>query len=52
MSKDEVMKIQAALVNLENSEDGKKLLEKLGVKGFVPGNQQEYLDLLSWLEKK
>lgn len=51
MSKEEVMKIQAALINLENSEDGKKLLEKLGVKGFVPGNQQEYLDLQDWLEK-
>ena len=52
MSKDEVMKLQSALVNLENSDDGKKLLEKIGVKGFVPGNQQDYLDLLSWLEKK
>lgn len=52
MSKDDVSKIQTALVNLENSEDGKKLLEKLGAKGFVPGNQQDYLDMLSWLEKK
>jgi len=52
MSKDDVMKIQTALINLENSEDGKKLLEKLGVKGFVAGNQQDYIDLQSWLEKK
>jgi ABC-type phosphate/phosphonate transport system substrate-binding protein len=52
MSKDDVVKIQSALVNLENTEDGKKLLEKLGMKGFVPGNQQDYLDLLGWLEKK
>lgn len=51
MSKDDVMKIQTALINLENSEDGKKLLEILGVKGFVPGNQQDYLDLQNWLEK-
>lgn len=52
ISKDDVMKIQSALVNLENSQDGKKLLGELGVKGFVPGNQQDYIDLLSWLEKK
>lgn len=52
MSKDDVMKIQAALIHLENTEDGVKLLEKLGVKGFVPGNQQDYIDLQSWLEKK
>ncbi len=52
MSKEDVMKIQTALVNLESSEDGKQLLAKLGVKGFVPGSQQEYLDLQNWLEKK
>jgi ABC-type phosphate/phosphonate transport system substrate-binding protein len=52
MSKENVLKIQTALVNLENSEEGKKLLEKLGVKGFVPGNQQDYLDLQDWVEKK
>jgi len=51
-SKDDVEKIRAALVNMENTDDGKKLMGKLGVKGFVPGNQQDYLDLLSWLEKK
>lgn len=52
MSKDDVMKIRSALVSLEKSEDGKAMLDKLGMKGFVPGNQQDYLDLLSWLEKK
>lgn len=52
VSQDDVEKIRAALVNLENSEDGKQLLAKLGVKGFVPGNQQDYLDLQAWLEKK
>lgn len=52
MSKEDVEKIRAALVNMEKTEDGKKLMGKLGVKGFVPGNPQDYLDLLSWLNKK
>lgn len=52
VSGDDVKKIQSALVNLENTADGKILLEKLGIKGFVPGNQQDYVDLLNWLEKK
>ncbi|MDO8892266.1 MAG: PhnD/SsuA/transferrin family substrate-binding protein [Sulfurimicrobium sp.] len=51
MSKDDVIKIQSTLVNMENSDEGRKLLEKLGVKGFVPGSQKEYLDLQIWLEK-
>lgn len=51
VSGDDVKKIQSALANLENTADGKILLEKLGVKGFVPGNQQDYIDLLNWLEK-
>lgn len=51
MNKDDVMKIQSALANIENTEDGKRLMGKLGVKGFVPGNQQDYVDLLNWLEK-
>lgn len=52
ISKDDVEKLRAALVDLENTDEGKKLMEKLGVKGFVPGNAQDYLDLLAWLEKK
>lgn len=52
MSEGDVMKIQTALVDMENSPDGKALLGKLGVKGFVPGKQQDYLDLQTWLEKE
>ncbi len=46
---DEVTKMQKALVEMENSEEGKKILEKVGVKGWVPGNPQEYVEMLTWL---
>lgn len=48
----EVDKIRAALVALDTTDEGRAILEKIGVKGFVPGNQQAYLDMLAWVEKK
>lgn len=51
ISADDVAKLRDALINLENTEDGKKILAKIGVKGFVPGNQQDYLDLLKWIDE-
>lgn len=49
MPPEDVAKVRETLINMENSEEGKKVLEKIGVKGFVAGNKQEYLDLLTWL---
>ena len=49
MSKDEVAKMQKALIDMENTDEGKKILAKIGVKGWVPGNPQEYVDMLTWL---
>lgn len=49
MSKDGVAKMQKALTDMENSEEGKKILAKIGVKGWAAGNPQEYLDMLTWL---
>ena len=49
VAKDEVAKMRKALLEMENSEDGRKILDKIGVKGWVPGNPQEYLDMLVWL---
>ncbi len=48
----DVEKIRAALVALDTTDEGKKILEKIGIKGFMPGNQQAYLDMLAWIEKK
>lgn len=47
--KDEVLKMQKALIEMEATEEGKKILEKIGVKGWVAGNPQEYIDMLTWL---
>lgn len=49
VSKADVASMQKALIEMENSEDGKKILAKIGVKGWVGGNPQEYVDMLSWL---
>jgi phosphonate transport system substrate-binding protein len=48
LSKNEVANMQKALIEMESSEEGKKILAKIGVKGWVGGNPQEYVDMLSW----
>lgn len=52
MSKVEIEKMQKALIEMEESEEGKKMLAKIGVKGWVPGKAQDYVDLLNWLSAK
>lgn len=49
---EQVNKIRDALIALDKTAEGKAMLEKIGIKAFVPGNQQAYLDMLSWIEKK
>ena len=49
ISKGEVEKMQKALIDMGNTDEGKKILAKIGVKGWVPGNPQEYVDMLTWL---
>ena len=49
VSPQEVAKLREALIGMENSDEGKAVMAKIGVKGFVPGNKQEYLDLLPWM---
>ena len=49
---EQLAKIRAALVALDKNEAGQAILEKIGVKAFVPGSQQAYLDLLQWVEAK
>lgn len=52
LSTQDVEAMRTALLHMDESDDGKKILEQMGVKGFVPGNPQEYLDLLAWIQKK
>jgi ABC-type phosphate/phosphonate transport system substrate-binding protein len=47
-----VSKLREALLALDTTEEGKAILEKIGIQGFVLGNQQAYLDMLAWIEKK
>jgi len=49
MSKDQVARMQKALIEMENSDEGKKILAKISVKGWAPGNAQDYVDMMSWL---
>lgn len=49
---EQLTKIRNALIALDQNEAGKAILEKIGVKAFVLGNQQVYLDMLKWIEAK
>jgi len=49
LSKNEVAGMQKALIDMENSEEGKKILAKITVKGWVAGDPKEYVDMLTWL---
>ena len=45
-------KLKQALLNLDKAPEGQEMLKKVGVPGFVEGNQQAYLDMLKWVEGK
>lgn len=49
VSKEDVTKMQKALIDMENTDEGKKILAKIGVKAWVPGNPQDYVGMLTWL---
>lgn len=45
-------KLKQALLDLDKTPEGQEMLKKIGVPGFVEGNQQAYLDMLKWVEGK
>ncbi len=45
----EVAAMQEALIAMENTEEGKAILKKIGVKGWAAGQGKDYVDLLSWI---
>jgi phosphonate transport system substrate-binding protein len=45
-------KLKAALLALDQTPQGQAILKQVGVEGFVPGEQQAYLDMLKWVEGK
>lgn len=42
--------VRAALLKLNGTPQGDKILGNIGVKSFVAGDQQSYLDLLAWVK--
>lgn len=51
MSPNDVAKVRQALIGLSDSEEGKKILARMGIKGFVVKSPQDYLDMLKWMGK-
>jgi len=49
ISKADVTRLQKALIEMENSDEGKKILAKITVKGWVAGNPKDYVDMLNWI---
>ncbi len=45
-------KLQQAFLDLDKTPRGRDMLKKAGVSGFVPGDQQAYLNMLDWIEGK
>jgi phosphonate transport system substrate-binding protein len=48
---DKVAALKAALGNLGNTEDGKKVLKTIGIQALNPESSERLLALLAWLEK-
>lgn len=51
MSPENVAVIRSTLIKLNDTPEGKKIMNNIGINGFVPGNQQDYIDLLTWLKQ-
>ncbi len=45
----EVEKLRQALLKLNESDAGRKILARIKVASFVPGNAQAYLNMLKWM---
>ncbi|TCV88198.1 ABC-type phosphate/phosphonate transport system substrate-binding protein [Sulfurirhabdus autotrophica] len=50
ISQVDVEKLRAALINLSNTEAGKKILHKIEVDAFEEGNKDQYIEMLKWLK--
>jgi len=45
----DIARLREALVQLDKTEEGKKVLAGMGIQGFVSGESSRLLDLLKWL---
>ena len=51
LNQESVALIRAALIKLADSAEGEKIIKKIGINGFVPGDQSDYMALLDWLKE-
>lgn len=49
ISANEVGAMQEALVAMENSEEGKAILKRIGVKGWTSGDAKDYVEMMKWI---
>lgn len=49
MPKEDVEKIREIILNLDKNEAGKKILDKIGFKGYLPWDHNEAMEKLKWL---
>jgi ABC-type phosphate/phosphonate transport system substrate-binding protein len=49
LSPAEVEKLRKALLSLDSSDSGRKILQQIGVSGFATGKPDDYLALLKWI---
>lgn len=51
MKPDQVTKVRQALLTMGDTDAGKKVLAQIGIKGFIRGNANDYLNMLKWMRK-
>ncbi len=49
MSAQDVSALRDALIAMEGSEEGKAILARIGVSGWVAGSAQDYVEMMTWL---
>ena len=49
MSRSDVEKVRALFLGMETSKENRKLLDKIGFQGFIPGNEQTLAEITVWL---
>lgn len=49
ISANEVAAMQEALIAMENTEEGKAILKRIGVNGWTAGDGKDYVEMMKWL---
>ena len=49
MNEEDVLKVRELMLGLDKSADGRKILEKIGYRGYEKGNEQQLATITKWL---